>query len=328
MTNKVEMQGMNMPAMTSKVCMPKGGERDPRNANTDKECEMTDVKVSGNKSSWKMRCTKDGDVITGTGEMTAGVDRNEGVMTMNSKHGNMTMSYVNKRLGGACDPDEMKKKAEAMLAAGNKASLQQCESSVKAGQWILVAPTILAKDSPCAGLKDQMCETMKRDAGSRLDIYFLLKRPDPAVAKSCGVAMDAAKKSICKSIDINNAAFNKQIRDSGYQPQLKAECPAEMKIYAEASRKRFCEGRGFTEQKRVSMADCLKGVSGDDEGMNTPDPQEPPVSGSNSGSGSGANKSGTEKPKDGLQIPGLPGNSIPTDAVIDGAKKLKNLFGF
>jgi hypothetical protein len=195
---------------------------------------------------------------------------------------------------------------------------------------------ILQKDSACAGLKDQMCEVMKRDAGSKLDIYFQLKNPDPAIAKSCGVGMDAAKKSICKSVDINNADFNKQARGGRYQTQLKAECPAEMKIYAEASRKRFCEGRGFTEQKRVSMADCLKGVSGDDEGMNTPDPQEPPVSGSNSGSSSGsssgassgANKSGTEKPKDGLQIPGLPGNSIPTDAVIDGAKKLKNLFGF
>jgi hypothetical protein len=112
-----------------------------------------------------------------------------------------------------------------------------------------------------------------------------------------------------------------------------------MKLYAEVSRKRFCEGRGFTEQKRVTLADCLNGVSGDDEAMNTPDPDEPAAPGSASAQGAKGStgqqgKTEHAKPEpgmaskllDGLNLPSMPGGSS-TDAVIDGAKKLKNLFG-
>ena len=116
-TNKMEMAGMTLPGMTAKVCIPKGGEKDPRNVNGEKDCEISDVKFSGNKSSWKMRCTKDGDVMTGSGDLTSTPDRTEGVIKMNSKQGDMTMSFVNKRVGGACDPDEMKKKVDAMVDA-------------------------------------------------------------------------------------------------------------------------------------------------------------------------------------------------------------------
>ena len=37
-TNKVEMQGMSMPGMTSKVCMPSGGEKDPRIQSANYKC--------------------------------------------------------------------------------------------------------------------------------------------------------------------------------------------------------------------------------------------------------------------------------------------------
>jgi hypothetical protein len=102
-----------------------------------------------------------------------------------------------------------------------------------------------------------------------------------------------------------------------------------MKLYAELSRKRFCEGRGFTEQQRVSLANCLKGASGDDEAMNRPDPDEPAVGsgGSTNAQKAEPNSTGTGTLLDGLKMPSLPGGGNSTDAVIDGAKKLKNLFG-
>jgi hypothetical protein len=176
---------------------------------------------------------------------------------------------------------------------------------------------------------------MKRDAGRDVDVYFALKSPQYAssVPQGCGISMDSAKKALCKSVDIGNADFSKQMRGDmrSYNGQrLRAECPAEMKVYAEQSRKRYCEGRGFTEKQRMSLADCLKGGSGDDHAMNTPDADEPPMpsgSGKQSASQSGSQPSQTESGKSGLSIPGLPGN-IPADAVMDGAKKLKNLFGF
>lgn len=324
LTNKMEMQGMSMPGMTNKVCIPKGGEKDPRNS-ADKDCQITDLKASGNKSSWKMRCDKNGEVMTGSGEMTATPDRTEGTINISSaKTGSMTMNFVNKRLGGACDSDEMKKKLEAQAAAGNQELLKMCEGANTNRDWLNKAPMILGKDAVCAAKKDQFCELMKRDAGRDVDLYFSIKNPEPPVSKSCGISMDAAKKSICKSVDANNADFSKQMRGrvrQQYTKALQSECPAEMKLYAEVSRKRFCEGRGFTEQKRVSLADCLKGASGDSEAMNTPDPEEPAAASGKTESG----KAGTIL--DGLKVPGLPGGGNAGDAVIDGAKKLKNLFG-
>jgi hypothetical protein len=342
-TNKIEMQGMSMPGMTNKVCMPKGGEKDPRNS-ADKSCEVTDMKGSGNKSSWKMRCDKNGEVMTGSGEMTTTPDRTEGTINISSaKTGSMTMSFVNKRLGGACDSDEMKKKVEAQVAASNKELAKMCEGATSSRDWLQKSPMILEKSAVCANKKDQFCEIMNREVGRDVDVYFNIKKSYASVSKACGISMDAAKKSICKSVDANNGDFTKQLRgDMGhlYTQQLRAECPGEMKTYAEVSRKRYCEGRGFTEKQQMSLAACLKGGSGDDQAMQTADPEEPPMPVSSSKKSAKSSKveaakaepsqedsgSATKSPG-GISIPGLPGNVSP-DAVIDGAKKLKSLFGF
>ena len=343
-TNKMEMQGMSMPGMTNKVCMPKGGEKDPRNS-ADKSCEVTDMKASGNKTSWKMRCERNGEVTTGSGEMSATPERTEGTINISSaKTGSMTMSFVNKRLGGACDSDEMKKKVEAQMATSNKELAKMCEGATNSREWLQKSPMILGKGAVCADKKDQFCEIMRRDSGRDVDLYFTLKKGDASVSKECGLSMDAAKKSLCKSVDANNGDFTKQLRGgmgSLYTQQLRAECPGEMKTYAEVSRKRYCEGRGFTEKQRMSLGDCLKGGSGNDAAMNTADPDEPPMPASNAKK-SAAQSSKNEaahaeqnrdesgsgsKPSSGIAIPGLPGNVSP-DAVIDGAKKLKSLFGF
>jgi hypothetical protein len=171
---------------------------------------------------------------------------------------------------------------------------------------------------------------MKRESGRDVEVYFSIKNPDSPISKGCGINLAAAKKSICKSVDANNRDFTKQMR-GGYGQlhlqSLRAECPAEMKLYAELSRKRFCEGRGFTEQQRVSLANCLKGASGDDEAMNRPDPEEPAVGVGSTANAQKAEPNSTGTLLDGLKMPSLPGGGNSTDAVIDGAKKLKNLFG-
>jgi hypothetical protein len=347
-TNKVEMQGMSMPGMTQKVCMPKGGEKDPRNS-ADKDCQMTDMKASGNKSSWKMRCDKNGEVMTGSGEMTTSSDRTEGTINITTaKSGSMTMSFVNKRLGGACDSDELKKKFEAQAAAANAQQAKMCDGLTTNREWLARSSMILGKDAVCAAKKDQFCELMQRDSGRDVDVYFTLKKSDGSVSKGCGISMDAAKKSLCKSVDANNRDFGKQLRGgmgAMYTQSLRSECPAEMKTYAEVSRKRYCEGRGFTEKQQVTLANCLKGASGEDEAMNTPDPEEPEVAPQRASSKKAGNQPGNQseaastdaanadqstagKLLNGLGIPSLPGGGNSTDAVIDGAKKLKSLFGF
>jgi hypothetical protein len=313
-TNKMEMQGMQMPGITNKVCLAKGGERDPRNS-ADKDCEMTDMKASGNKSSWKMRCNKDGDVMAGSGEMATFTDRTEGTFRFESaKSGGMTMGFINKRVGGACDTDEMKKKFDAQLGAINKNAEQEMAKA---------------------------CEPVRRKLGRDVGAYFTMKDPQSPMPKTCGLDMAVAKKTLCKSVDINNADFVSQVPGDGhsaYTSNLQSECPREMKTYMEASRKRLCEGRSFTGKPKVSMADCLKGAGDMEAGMDQADPQEaelPKTKGKKAAAqvqpqtDTSRAEAATEGPTSGgIAIPGLPGTSVSPDAIIDGAKKLKSLFGF
>ena len=76
-TNKMEMPGMPfaMPATTTKVCIPKGSENNPEKTSGDKSCKMTDIKTVGNKTTWKARCDRDGEVMTGVGEQTTSPER-------------------------------------------------------------------------------------------------------------------------------------------------------------------------------------------------------------------------------------------------------------
>ena len=108
-TSKMEMAGMPMamPATTARVCIANGRERDPRYTAPSKDCEMSDFKTSGNKSSWKMRCRQNGEVMNGSGEMSGDAEKSEGTLRMNGKSGgqdvNMTLKLNTKRVGGNCD---------------------------------------------------------------------------------------------------------------------------------------------------------------------------------------------------------------------------------
>ena len=114
-TNKMEMPGMpfSMPATTNKVCIPKGGEKDPGKTSGDKSCQMTDIKTVGNKTTWKAHCDHDGQVMDGIGEQTTTANGYDGKMQMKTsgKHEmNMTMAFSGKRIGGSCDSEEQVKK--------------------------------------------------------------------------------------------------------------------------------------------------------------------------------------------------------------------------
>jgi hypothetical protein len=109
-TQKMEMPGMPMamPETTVKVCLPKGGESDPRQSMRDPqgECEMTDIVSQGDKTTWKMRCNQNGEVMTGSGEVTSSPSSYQGVMHLAGNSGgmaiNMTQHYRGKKIGGSC----------------------------------------------------------------------------------------------------------------------------------------------------------------------------------------------------------------------------------
>lgn len=109
--HKVEMPGMP-PEMAAKMgnrvttqCVKPGekkwnDQRDP-NEKGERRCEQTDMKVSGNTTSWKMQC-KDG--TTGEGSVTHnGKDAYTMNMTMNSQRGSMKMQAEGKKIADSCE---------------------------------------------------------------------------------------------------------------------------------------------------------------------------------------------------------------------------------
>jgi hypothetical protein len=106
-TTKMDMPGMPMamPATTVKVCIPKGAERDPKYT-AGKGCVISDVKTSGNKTSWSMRCDQEGQIMSGTGEMSGTPDNSQGKMHLvgsGKQAFEMNQTYASKRLGGSCN---------------------------------------------------------------------------------------------------------------------------------------------------------------------------------------------------------------------------------
>ncbi len=297
-TSKMEMVGMPfaMPSTTVKVCIPKGGENDPRKTSGDKDCQMTDIKTVGNKTSWKARCTHDGEVMTGSGEQTTTANGYDGKIHFSGKSSgqdmDMKMAFSGKRVGGSCDSEEMVNKAKAQL----------CDTSHyrNTADWISGADLFLQKDSPCTEQRKLLCEKVRKDAPRDTQTFNMLLMHDThqsgnvSIAKECKLDMAATTKTICKTLNASNYA------------DLSAHCPAEAKSYREVQRRKDCEGRSYTAETRA--ADIKKCLSGRED--------EPVAVESNQDEPPAPRKSAR------------PAENNPTADVLEGAKKLKGLFGY
>lgn len=314
-TSKMEMPGMPfaMPGTTTKVCIAKGGEKDPGKSTGDKDCQATDVKTVGNKTTWKMRCNHDGEVMTGSGEQTTNANGYDGKMQFSSssqkRGGNMTMAFSGKRVGGKCDSEEMAAMGKKMQAEHQKSMAQACDTSGNhsTADWIHNSSSAIqpGMEKLCPGQHKQLCDLVRKDAPRDVEAYSALADYEQQVqqsrgvmvsmAKACKLDMAASTKSICKKFNGGN-----------YQ-KLSAHCPAEAKHYREVQRRKDCEGREYTAETRAEdLKRCLSGK--DDAPENDDDRSED-------------GESAREKT-------GSSSNSNPTADMLEGAKKLKGMFGF
>lgn len=290
-TSKMEMPGMPfaMPATTAKVCIPKGGESDPRNSQSkDSKCTFTDIQHSGNTVKYKGTCVSRDTTMNMSGETSHDSNSFHTKMKMSGdSHGrpmNMSMDSSGKRVGGSCDTEEQ----------ANKIKGEICDTTrFDAREWISRADFFL-NNSTCPGKKEPLCNAVRKDAPRDADVYELLltteKNNGNLIAKTCGLNMEATTKSLCKTVNGHNVG------------KLSAYCPAEAKAYREVARKKECEGRSYTAHEDLSK--CLNGQGGDD----------------NAGEGGSHSNAEADKPKSGADN--------PAKSVLEGAKKLKGLFGF
>jgi hypothetical protein len=241
-TTKSEMAGMSMPASTQKVCKPKG-DRDPsRMGEKDKnsDCKMTDVKTSGNRSTWKIVCTKP-EPMTGTGDMTYGADKYEGTMKMAGKMDGQDFAMtqvISGRKVGSCTYEDPAKKMQQMQAQSQAAIDKECDKQIEELQPASVfgAEGLPEGAQYCKHRKADFCarttkvtQSMRDAAGfEQADSKYRHWR---AAAQACGTDPNTVSAPVCKAaVDRKNLKF------------VADHCPVEGKALA----LKHCAGMDYT----------------------------------------------------------------------------------
>jgi hypothetical protein len=248
-STKMEMPGMPfaMPAQTSKICMQKGHENDPNNAvpkDKNQDCKMSDVKISGKKSSWKMKCEGE-HPMTGSGEMTRGDGTYSGKMKTHSKEGDMTMAYDGKRIGTCnyetdgpqAQGNAMMKQIEEQQAKGQAEQAKQCKDALDGNQYskFLKQDCSWAADAAskkvcaqmsCSDLKPQMCDRLSKRLGGT-DSYKELAGNKEArkLAGECGLPFEKMTRAFCsKQLDGKNYEDLAQYCEKEAHPLFDKNC--------------------------------------------------------------------------------------------------------
>lgn len=241
-TSRTEMAGMSMPASTTKVCKPKG-DRDPsRMAEKDKnsDCRMTDVKQSGNRSTWKVVCTKP-EPMTGTGDFTYSGDKYDGTMKMSGKMEgeSFTMTqHISGKKVGSCTYEEPSKQVERVQAQSQAMIDKECDNhiaelnpgSIFGGQGVPEEALICKhrKKDFCAATT-RVTQQMKDEAGFEQASNKYRHWRDAATA--CNIDPNAVSAPACKSaVGKKNYRF---VADN---------CPVEGKALAQ----KHCAGMDYT----------------------------------------------------------------------------------
>jgi len=324
----MDMGGMSMPTPSTNTCIPKGGSYRPDNEKKDKNCQVTDYKVSGNKVSWKMECTGK-EAMSGSGEMTKTATTMKGVMKLKSRDMDMTQN-INGKLVGTCDAAAQRRQIEATVADIKQRSAENtkqiCEDSVtrdaESGGMGQGGAAMYHGKQLCTGYQPQLCKKARAYTGTYKGYHaYSNYRSSPTskmqgwgwVLSECKIDLDKQHTILCKQ-----AVTEKAYRFIGGQ------CPVEAKTLND----KYCADFGMSlspDMTKPNAGMCLalrsKGKAGGEPGQ-TED--------TGKGSDKAEAKSDDKKP-DQAQDAAAAGNKAadsPAGKAMDSIKKLKGLFGF
>jgi len=205
-TTKVEMPGMPMamPEQTQTVCLQQGRQREEELVPKDKNCRMTDVRQTGNRTTFTVVC-EGKDRMTGTGDITSSPDSYQGTMrmqgTMDGQPVNMTQTFSGRRTG-ACTYEDPQKKQGAMVAQNCRQALDQMNTYM-----------FTMEQSPCKAQKPAFCGRVARLAQDMRDpqVYRATaqKRSDwPTMMQACDQDASAITTAACqRSIGAKDYTF-------------------------------------------------------------------------------------------------------------------------
>lgn len=240
-TTKMEMKGMPMamPAMTNKACLPKNrkSNEDLIPKDKDSDCKMSDVKQSGNKTSFKMVCAGK-HPMKGDGEIEHSGDNYRGTMhivgDMDGQPMDMTQSFSGKKIG-TCTYEDPTKKA---LAIQEKMTADVCKQSIDKLQWQVFSndPTWSQQFAMCKPFKKDFCARVTKVANDarKLDNFksFANDHRDwKDLLATCDIPSDKLLADVCKqAVDVKDWDV------------VAESCPVEAKaLVAE-----HCSGRDYT----------------------------------------------------------------------------------
>ena len=218
-----EMPGMALPAVTMNVCIKKGGEKDPASLmQRDSNCKVTDVKKSGAKTTWKMKCDNNGEIMTGSGEVKHKADSFQGTSRMTGKANgadvDMTANYQGRKLGVTCDTNDPPETAKMAGDMGDmmgmvksqmqSAMAEQCEvSNFRAVE--LISARFFGPSASCAANQKYACKVINREASKDPKVYVKLVRHDDtsdvSIATICGTNMAETTKAVCAKAEGGNS---------------------------------------------------------------------------------------------------------------------------
>lgn len=323
------MSGMALPP--TRECLPPNKATDPEQAMKGQDnCSVSDYKVSGNKSSWKFKCTGN-EPMTGRAEMLGSATDYTMTINANTARGETKMLSKGKKVGScnyATDSSAAKfcNQMNQSMAEMKKQQTAECKQALEKNRYesFLKAEGMQAagpEDKTCGGkidgycseLKPKMCEKLGktvRDFSSK-DGYMAVYRDRSGVklAGECGLAWESVSRDFC----------GKQLADKNYD-NLAYFCEAEAKPLFE----KYCVGRDYTAQMDSPYrAICSKFGKRNRGAAETGDSADMPQAGNAGGT---VNNNGAGQGTFAGDGQGSAGS--PAKYVLEGAKKLKDLFGF
>jgi hypothetical protein len=244
-TNSMEMQGMSIPASTQNSCIAKNQPYKPEPE--DKNCSVSDVRVSGNRTTWKMKCTGK-DAMEGTGDMTKTASTLKGVMTMKTQGEQMTMK-MSGRIVGKCDYAAEQKKLNAMVA---NAQAQQADALAQSKE-----------------LQRKSCEDARKSASSNFSSYESYKQSESnpgmnAYLGKCKLDLEASRKQLCAKATVQEHEYAKKYCPDEYAAMKLQHCTGRSNSFRDlcdgASGSSAMEAAGTSSNPATSILEGAKGL--------------------------------------------------------------------
>jgi hypothetical protein len=256
---EMQMTGMPfaIPPQKSKVCLPKKGtdEQPPAQGGKDQKCKITDMKKSGSRMTWKMKCE---DGSSGEGDITWAKDSYTGTMVMRQKGHDMNVKMSGKKLGGDCDAAEVKRQVAGMKQQiddqqkdAARQLAEQCEEASDTMKLSMFEPPMERFPAQCKDTS-KLCANLP----TRKGLLLLKTRGQPADAreraeKLCKKDLEPVVEKFCSSAEKEHAQGKTWDADTlefvfGYCQAL-----------AKALSKKECAGRKYTAMPPAQRDFCV-----------------------------------------------------------------------